>query len=74
MSALDSAPGENGHYSQFSPEPVDVFWAWGLDHWQAEAIAHLVRYEMKDGRLDLEKAVWWIQDLIRRKYDDGAAL
>ena len=68
------APGEHGHYSRFSPEPVEVFWAWGLDHWQCEAIAHIVRYDEKDGRLDLEKAVWWINDLIARKYDDKAVL
>ena len=66
--ALVTAPGEGGWYSRFNPQPIDIVAAWNLDHWQAEALTYLVRYDMKGGREDLEKAIWYIQDLINRKY------
>ena len=64
------APGEGGWYSRFNPQPIDIIAAWNLDHWQAEALTYLVRYDMKGGREDLEKAVWYINDLIKRKYGE----
>jgi hypothetical protein len=65
------APGEHGHYSRFTPQPIDIIAAWNLNHWQAEALTYLVRYDMKGGREDLEKAIWYINDLIKRKYGDS---
>ena len=65
------APGEGGWYSRFNPQPIDIIAAWNLDHWQAEALTYLVRHDMKGGREDLEKAIWYINDLIKRKYGDG---
>jgi hypothetical protein len=58
------APGEDGHYSRFTPEPIEVAEAWGLNHHQASALAYLVRYDAKGGVQDLEKAIWYIQRLI----------
>ena len=62
------SPGEFGQYSSLKPEPIWVIEAWGLNHHEAEALAHLVRHRRKDGKLDLEKAVWWIQRLIANEY------
>lgn len=64
------APGETGHYSRFNPQPIDIIAAWNLDHWQAEAITYIVRHDMKGGREDLEKAIWYLRDLIERRYGD----
>lgn len=65
-----NAPGETGHYSRFNPQPIDIIAAWNLDHWQAEAITYIVRHDMKGGREDLEKAIWYLRDLIERRYGD----
>jgi hypothetical protein len=64
------APGEGGWYSRFAPQPIDVIEAWGLDHHQAEIITYLVRHDMKNGREDLEKAMWYLQRYIDWKYPD----
>lgn len=69
-SAAEQAPGEGGWYSRFDPQPIEIIEKWNLDHWQAEALTYLVRHDMKGGRTDLEKAIWYIRDLINRKYGD----
>lgn len=69
-SAAEQAPGEGGWYSRFDPQPIEIIEKWNLDHWQAEAMTYLVRHDMKGGRTDLEKAIWYIRDLINRKYGD----
>ena len=64
MSSKVKAPGEDGHYSRFTPEPIEVAEAWGLNHHQASALAYLVKYDAKGGVEDLEKAIWYIERLI----------
>ena len=68
---MGKAPGEDGHYSRFTPEPIEVAEAWGLNHHQASALAYLVRYDAKGGVEDLEKAIWYIQRLIKLEESKG---
>lgn len=67
------APGEGGWYSRFYPEPIDIIEAWNLDHHQAEALTYLVRHDMKNGKEDLEKAIWYIERLIEWKYPEDVS-
>lgn len=65
-----TTPGEFGQYSSLSPEPIDVIESWGLDFHEAAALKYIARHKRKGGREDIEKAIWYLQRLLK-KYDAG---
>lgn len=66
-----SAPGEGGWYSRYSPEPLDVCELWNLPHHLASALAYMVRADAKNGAEDLDKAIWYLKRYKKWKYPDA---
>lgn len=62
------APGEHGQYSGLFPQPIDIIESWKLGPHEANILKYLARYELKGGREDLEKIVWYANRLIDYKY------
>lgn len=67
-STRPSSPGEGGWYSSLNPEPIDLALAWGLPYLDATALKYLARHRRKNGKEDLEKAIWIIQKIIEVEY------
>lgn len=51
-------------------QPIDVFDDWKLNPWEANAIKYISRHRLKNGKEDLQKAIWYIEDLIKREYGE----
>lgn len=56
------------HYTELTPEPIEVIEGWGLGFCVGNAIKYLARAGRKspDAREDLAKAVWYISREIER--------
>jgi hypothetical protein len=67
------SPGEKGHYSDLSPEPIQVSEAWGLDGLEHSALKYLARYRKKNGIEDLEKVKFYADMMIAREKREGRA-
>lgn len=61
------------HYTELSPEPIDVIENWGLDYHLGSVLAYVARAGYKEGSSeieDLKKARWFLQrkiDLIHEQ-------
>ncbi len=59
------------HYTEGREiEPIDVMHDWNLNASEAAALKYLARHRKKNGKEDLEKAIWYINDIIKREYSD----
>lgn len=56
------------HYQGGDLQPVDVIDAFHLDFYEGNALKYLLRYEKKNGKEDLLKAIHYIEMIIERKY------
>ncbi len=52
-------------------QPWDIWEAFDLDPWEANAIKYLLRHRLKGGVQDLEKAKHYIDAIIQYNYDAG---
>lgn len=56
------------HYVNKKIQPWDVIQANGMGFFDGNALKYLMRHEDKNGKEDLEKAIHYIEELIRIKY------
>lgn len=56
------------HYSKMAIQPMEYIIANKLLWCEGEAIAHVSRHRDKGGRLDLEKAIHYIEAIIETEY------
>jgi hypothetical protein len=53
------------HYKGYGDfQPWDAWWYWNLNPFQAEIVAHAVRYREKSGIEDLRKVIHYAEKLI----------
>ena len=52
-------------------EPIDVMHDWDLNPSEAAALKYISRHKKKNGKEDLEKAIWYLNDVIKRAYPDA---
>jgi len=55
------------HYQGTTMQPWDVWEAFGLDPWEANAVKYLLRWKKKGGVEDLKKSRHYIDYLIERE-------
>ena len=59
----------NEHYKKHTIEAIDVIRDWNLGFELGNVIKYIARHEHKGSPLaDLEKALWYLDSHIRRKY------
>lgn len=56
---------KQAHYTQFKIQPATFIAANDLDYFQGNVIKYVMRYKMKNGREDLEKAKFYIDMMIQ---------
>lgn len=62
------------HYTQLSPEPIDVIEGWGLNYRLGNAAKYLARAGRKGDRLtDLKKCRWYLEREIAAMEGDAPA-
>jgi hypothetical protein len=49
-------------------KPLDVIDAWKLDFYEGSALKYLARHRKKNGRKDIEKAIYYLELLLERQY------
>lgn len=54
------------HYTQFKIQPVEFIAANNLDYFQGNVIKYVMRYNLKNGIQDLEKAKHYIDMMIQK--------
>lgn len=59
------------HYSQFSIEPLEFIVRNNLDFLQGNIIKYVCRFKMKGGLEDLNKAMRYLQELIKITMNGG---
>lgn len=64
----DATPGDGSWYKRFSPEPITIIEAWGLDHHRASALQYIIRSDAKGGAEDIDKAIWYLTRYKNLKY------
>jgi hypothetical protein len=58
------------HYEKHKIQPFHVIDDWGLDFYEGNALKYLARHKDKNGKQDLEKAIHYITEVIKRYYPD----
>lgn len=58
------------HYARFKIEPIRFINENGLDWFQGNVVKYVCRHDAKNGREDLEKAIRYLQQYIKLKYDN----
>lgn len=59
-----------GHYSKLKIQPMEYCLANNLNYGQSNAIKYITRYQDKNGKQDLEKAIHCLQLLMEYEYGD----
>ena len=59
------------HYTDLSPQPIEVIEAWGLGFHEGNALKYLSRWRNKGGIDDLKKARWYLDRLIKKEEQGG---
>ena len=62
-----SDPVNPKHYSEMEISPLEYILANNLEWNVGNVIKYISRYKMKNGIEDLEKAKWYLEDLIVRE-------
>lgn len=55
------------HYTNRSPQPIEVIQAWGLNYLEGNILKYLARWRFKDRVRDLKKARQYLDWLIERE-------
>jgi len=68
--AMEAERGQVGgdHYSKRKIQPFDVIDDWGMDFYEGNALKYLARHRDKNGKEDLQKAIHYINEVIKRQY------
>lgn len=56
------------HYTDCAIQPIDYIWANNLNFLEGSVIKYVTRHKAKNGKEDLEKAIYFLQMLIDREY------
>lgn len=64
---MDTKQVGGDHYIQKSMQPWDVWEAFNLDAWEANAVKYILRWRLKGGVTDLKKAIHYLEYLIARE-------
>jgi len=59
------------HYTSMAISPIEYIKANEIPWNEANAIKYISRHSMKNGIEDLEKAIWYIKDLIATLKENG---
>lgn len=59
------------HYQGFPIEPIDFIMKNNLDFPTGNVIKYVVRHAQKNGKQDLEKAKWYLEEMINQLYPDN---
>ncbi len=51
---------DGAHYEKMGIQPWEIIAKNGLDFWEGSALAYLLRWKTKDGLIDLDKAIHYI--------------
>lgn len=66
---LEKQEGGN-HYKKMKIQPIEYIHANGLNFLQGNAIKYISRYNLKNGKEDLKKAIHMIELLIQMEYEN----
>lgn len=56
------------HYTACAIQPIDYIWANNLNFLEGNVVKYVTRHKAKNGKEDLEKALYYLQMLIDREY------
>lgn len=56
------------HYTGCAIQPIDYIWANNLNFLEGNVVKYVTRHKAKNGKEDLEKALYYLQMLIDREY------
>lgn len=56
------------HYTDCVIQPIDYIWANNLNFLEGNVVKYVTRHKAKNGKEDLEKALYYLQMLIDREY------
>jgi len=68
---LDTQIGGD-HYSVKAVQPIEYIEANNLTFHEANVIKYVTRHRLKNGREDIEKAIWYLQRILEIEYSDTA--
>jgi len=58
---------EPPHYTELSPQPIEVIEAWNLNFRLGNVIKYIARHKRKGQVEDLQKALWYLEREIQVK-------
>ena len=58
------------HYTNCAIQPLDYIWANNLDFMEGNIIKYVTRHKAKNGREDLEKALFYLEALMDLEYPE----
>lgn len=56
------------NYTNCAIQPIDYIWANNLNFLEGNIVKYVTRHKAKNGKEDLEKALFYLQMLIDREY------
>ena len=68
-SALDRQVGSTQHYKDFKIQPIEFITANKLSFIQGNVIKYICRYDKKNGKEDILKAIQNLEFILERDYD-----
>lgn len=71
MSNFDAQVGGD-HYKNTGIQPVHYIRANNLDYFEGNAVKYITRHRIKGGKLDLQKAIHYLEMLIEMEYGEEA--
>ena len=54
------------HYAKYKIQPFDIIDEYNLDFYEGNALKYILRYKDKGGKKDLEKAMHYIETIIKK--------
>ena len=59
-----------GHYKDFPIQPGEFIYKNKLDWFEGNAVKYICRHKVKGGRVDIEKAIHYLELLLEKEYDN----
>jgi hypothetical protein len=59
------------HYEDRAIQPIEYINANNLGYHEGNIVKYITRYQYKNGIEDLEKALWYLNDLIKHKKENN---
>ena len=59
---------QQAHYTDCAIQPIDYIWANNMNFLEGNIVKYVTRHKAKNGKEDLEKALFYLQMLIDREY------